>query len=112
MPTSILPGRSYPIGATAQPDGVNFCVFSKNCSALELLLFDDADAPRPARVIQLDPLRNKTFYYWHVFVPGLHAGQLYGYRAYGPFQPHEGFRFDPGKVLLDPYGRGVMLSDK
>ena len=85
---------------------------SKNCSALELLLFDDADAPRPARVIQLDPLRNKTFYYWHVFVSGIRAGQLYGYRAHGPFHPHEGFRFDPGKVLLDPYGRGVMLSDK
>ncbi len=112
MPSDTLPGRSYPIGATVHPDGVNFCVFSKNCTALELLLFDDIDAPRPARIIQLDPLRNKTFYYWHVFVSGLRAGQLYGYRAYGPFQPHEGFRFDPGKVLLDPYGRGVMLGDK
>ena len=112
MPTDTLPGRSSPIGTTVHPDGVNFCVFSKNCTALELLFFDDIDASRPTRIIQLDPLRNKTFYYWHVFVPGVRLGQLYGYRAYGPFQPHEGFRFDPGKVLLDPYGRGVMLSDK
>ena len=67
--------------------------------------------PGPAASIRLDPQRNKTFYYWHIFVPGLRAGQLYGYRAYGPFQPHDGFRFDPGKVLLDPYGRGVMVSD-
>ena len=106
-----LTGRSYPIGATVYPYGVNFCVFSKNCAALELLLFDDVDVTRPSRVIRLDPQRNKTFYYWHIFVPGLRAGQLYGYRAYGPFQPQDGFRFDPGKVLLDPYGRGVMVSD-
>jgi isoamylase len=111
MPTDALTGRSYPIGATVYPYGVNFCVFSKNCTALELLLFDEVDVTRPSRVIQLDPQRNKTFYYWHIFVPGLRAGQLYGYRAYGPFQPHAGFRFDPGKVLLDPYGRGVMVSD-
>jgi isoamylase len=112
MPTDTLPGHSYPIGATVQPDGVNFCIFSRNCTALELLLFDNANAPRPARVIRLDPQRNRTFYYWHIFVPGLRAGQLYGYRAHGPFQPHEGFRFDPRKVLLDPYGRGVMVGDR
>jgi glycogen operon protein len=86
---------------------VNFYVFSKNCSAPELLLFDDVDAPRPTRVIRLDPQHNQTFYYWHIFAPGLHAGQLYDYRAYGPFQPHAGFRFDPSKVQLDPYVRGA-----
>ena len=111
MSTDLQPGHSYPIGATASRDGVNFSVFSKNCTALELLLFDDVDVVKPSRIIPLDPTRNKTFYYWHAFVPGLHAGQLYGYRAYGPFQPHEGLRFDPGKVLLDPYGRGVMVGD-
>ena len=112
MSTDILPGRSFPIGATVTPDGVNFCVFSKNSSALELLLFDEVDCARPARIIPLDPARNRTFYYWHVLVPGLRAGQLYGYRAYGPFLPREGLRFDPGKVLLDPYGRGVMVSER
>src|SRR3972149_3919705 len=111
MSSDTSTGQSFPIGATAQPDGVNFCIFSRNCTALELLLFDHHDSPRPARIIQLDPVRNRTFYYWHVFVPGLRAGQLYGYRAYGPFAPDEGHRFDPGKVLLDPYARGVMYGD-
>ena len=104
-------GQSHPIGATVQPDGVNFCIFSRNATALDLLLFDHEDDPHPACIIPLDPHHNKTFYYWHIFVRGLHAGQLYGYRAYGPFAPEEGHRFDPGKVLLDPYGRGVMLGD-
>jgi isoamylase len=112
MSSDILPGQSFPLGATAYPNGVNFCVFSKNCDALELLLFDDANDPRPARVIRLDPKQNKTFYYWHVFVPGIGAGQLYDYRAYGPFIPEEGYRFDGSKVLLDPYTRAVVLGKK
>lgn len=106
----ILPGRYIPLGATVYPDGVNFCVLSKNCTALELLLFDAPDAPRPARVIPLDPQRNKTFYYWHVFVAGLKAGQVYGYRVQGPFKPEEGHRFDGSKVLLDPYARAVATG--
>jgi isoamylase len=112
MSSDILPGQSFPLGATVYPNGVNFCIFSKNCEALELLLFDGADDPRPARVLRLDPQQNRTFYYWHVFVPGIGAGQLYGYRAYGPFIPEEGFRFDGSKVLLDPYTRAVALGKK
>jgi glycogen operon protein len=112
MSTDPRPSRSYPIGATVHPDGVNFSIFSRNSTALELLLFDEADAARPSRVIPFDPARDRTFYYWHKFVPGLRAGQLYGYRAYGPFQPHDGLRFDPGKVLLDPYARGIMVGDR
>jgi glycogen operon protein len=104
----ILPGRSFPLGATVYPNGVNFCIYSKNCIALELLLFDAPDAPRPARVIQLAPKQNKTFYYWHVFVPGIGAGQVYAYRAYGPFAPEKGHRFDGTKVLLDPYAKAVV----
>ncbi|MEZ4556775.1 MAG: alpha-amylase family glycosyl hydrolase [Caldilineaceae bacterium] len=57
----------------------------------------------------LDPRRNRTYNYWHVFVPGITAGQIYAYRAHGPFAPHKGMRFDPGKVLIDPYGRGVAM---
>jgi len=110
MNPDVLSGQSFPLGATVYPGGVNFCVFSKNCEALELLLFDDADAPRPARVIQLDPEWNKTFYYWHVFVPSIGAGQFYGYRAYGPFAPEQGHRFDGKKVLLDPYARAVVVG--
>lgn len=104
----ILPGRSFPLGATVYPNGVNFCIFSKNCTALELLLFDAPDVPWPARVIQLEPKQNKTFYYWHVFVPNIGAGQVYAYRAYGPFAPEKGHRFDSTKVLLDPYAKAVV----
>jgi glycogen operon protein len=88
---------------------VNFSVFSRNSTAMELLLFDDADSPHPARVITLDPNLNKTCNYWHIFVPGLNAGQVYGYRAHGPYDPRHGLRFDPGKVLLDPYGKAVAV---
>lgn len=95
-----------------KPDGVNFCVFSKNCVAMELLLFDSVGDTRPQRVIPLMPERNKTFYYWHVFVPGLKAGQLYAYRVYGPFSPEEGHRFDGWKVLIDPYTRAVVGGDR
>jgi glycogen operon protein len=76
---------------------------------MDLLLFDHPGDDRPARVISLDPQRNRTFHYWHAFVPGLKAGQLYGYRAYGPFEPDRGLRFDPTKLLLDPYGRGIAF---
>ncbi len=110
MFSDVQPGQSFPLGATVQPDGVNFSIFSKNCVFLELLLFDDADDPKPARIIQLDPERNRTFYYWHAFVPRLQAGQLYGYRAYGPFAPEQGHRFDGWKVLLDPYARAVVFG--
>ncbi|MGD9145380.1 MAG: glycogen debranching protein GlgX [Anaerolineae bacterium] len=100
-------GKSYPLGATVYPDGVNFSIFSKNSTAVELLLFDEVDAHRPAKVIALNASEQRTFHYWHVFVPGLKAGQLYGYRAHGPYDPQHGYRFDASKVLLDPYGRAV-----
>ncbi len=102
----VQPGRTYPIGATVSGDGVNFCVFSKNGVFIELLLFEDVDDPHP-RVIPLDPEQNRTFYYWHVFVRGIGAGQLYGYRVYGPDDPAQGHRFDGWKVLVDPYARAV-----
>jgi isoamylase len=100
-------GKSFPLGATLVPGGANFSVFAKHCTGAQLLLFDDIDAPRPSRVIDLDPRRNRTYHYWHVFVPGVAAGQIYAYRVSGPFDPERGLRFDPGKVLLDPYGKCV-----
>jgi glycogen operon protein len=101
-------GASAPLGATAHSGGVNFSVFSKNATSVELLLFDDEDSP-PATVIPLDPRRNRTYHYWHLFVPGLKAGQIYGYRAPGPFAAERGLRFDGEKVLLDPYGLAVAV---
>jgi isoamylase len=102
-------GRSSPLGATVLPGGVNFSVFSRNASAVELLLFDREDEPRPSRVITIDPATHRTYHYWHVFVPDVQPGQLYGYRVHGPFDPASGMRFDATKVLLDPYGRGVVV---
>jgi glycogen operon protein len=106
----VLQGQSFPLGATVYPDGVNFCIFSNNSTAVELLLFDHPDAPAPARVIHLDPIQNRTYYYWHVFVKGLQAGQLYGYRMYGAFDPERGLWFDGSKVLIDPYALAVMYG--
>jgi glycogen operon protein len=99
-------GRSAPLGASVEKGGVNFSVYSRDATRIDLLLFDSEDAP-PSRVIHLDPSANRTYHYWHVFVPGLQPGQLYGYRAHGPFDPSQGQRFDASKVLLDPYGREV-----
>ncbi|WP_084080821.1 alpha-amylase family glycosyl hydrolase [Edaphobacter aggregans] len=101
-------GRSAPLGATVLPNGINFSVFSRNASGVELLFFDREDA-QPARVITMDPVANRTYNYWHAFVPGVEPGQLYGYRVQGQFDPASGMRFDPTKVLLDPYGRGVVV---
>ncbi|MBL8134626.1 MAG: glycogen debranching protein GlgX [Anaerolineae bacterium] len=111
MASKPLPGRSFPLGATVYPDGVNFSVFSKNCERVELLLFDHGRYDKPARVIPFDPKRNKTFYYWHMFVPGLQSGQVYAYRVHGPMVPEVGFRFDGSKVLVDPYARGVIMDN-
>ena len=106
-----LQGRSFPLGATVLGGGVNFSVFSRQATRVELLLFDEAAATHPARVIALDPRTHHTYHYWHVFVPGIGAGQLYAYQAFGPFDPAQGLRFDPSKVLLDPYGRAVVVPD-
>jgi glycogen operon protein len=102
-------GHSTPIGATVMPEGVNFSLFSRRATSVELCLFDHAEDARPRRVIRLDPRINRTYYYWHVFVPGLRAGQLYGYRVDGPQEPERGWRFDSEKLLLDPYGRAVAV---
>lgn len=102
-------GRSFPIGATLMDGGVNFSVYSRTATGIDLLLFDTAEDLRPSRVISIDPLTSRTYHYWHVFVPGINAGQIYGFRAHGPFEPQLGLRFDPSKVLLDPYGRSVVV---
>ncbi len=110
MPPAV--GRSDPLGATPCDGGANFSVFSRGATGLELLLFDHADDAKPARSIRLDPASSRTYHYWHQFVPGVKAGQIYGYRADGPFDPEKGLRFDPAKLLLDPYGRGVAVPKR
>jgi glycogen operon protein len=112
MKERFSPGQCYPLGANFRPGGVNFCIYSESALAVELCLFDDADQAKPSRVLRLDPRRNKTFAYWHVLVPALQAGQLYGFKVYGPYDPENGLRFDGSKLLLDPYARAVMKGQK
>ena len=101
-------GRSSPLGATLSPQGANFSVYSKHATGIGLLFFDRVDDARPARVIRIDPSTNRTYHYWHVFVPSVQPGQIYGYRVHGPADSANGMRFDPAKILLDPSGRGVV----
>ncbi len=109
MNTFLSLGHPYPLGATVQDGGVNFSLFSRHAERVELLLFDADDSAQPSRVVEFDPVQHHTYYYWHVFVPGIGAGQRYGYRVYGPRVPVPGTRFDPSKVLLDPYSRAVVI---
>jgi glycogen operon protein len=109
MNRPIGPGSSFPLGAAVRHGGVNFSVFSKHSTMMELLLFAQEDDAKPSRVITLDPNQHRTYHYWHVFVPDLGPGQLYGFRAIGPFEPDRGLRFDPEKVLMDPYGLAVAV---
>ena len=95
-------GQPAPLGATVGDGGANFSLFSRTATGVELLFFDREDGASPSRVVALDPVRNRTYHYWHTFVPGVRPGQVYGYRVHGPSDPSRGLRFDPAKVLLDP----------
>ena len=88
--------------------GVNFSLYSHTATGVELLFFDSIKDKKPSLVLKLDPKINKSTNYWHVFVEGVQAGQLYAYRIHGPFTPEEGKRFDPSKILIDPYARAIV----
>jgi glycogen operon protein len=109
IPDKTAISHSAPLGATASDGGVNFSVFSRGATSVEILLFDHAEDSRPSAVIPVDPIANHTYHYWHTFVPGLKAGQIYAYRVSGPFDPARGLRFDASKLLLDPYARSVVV---
>ncbi len=94
-----------PLGAEVRPEGVSFCVYARRASRVELLLFDAPEAPAPSRVISLERAADRL--HWHAMVPGAAHGQVYGYRVHGPRTPHPADRFDPDKLLLDPYARAV-----
>ena len=100
------PGRPHPLGTAPDGEGVNFALFSHHATSVRLLLFDRHDDLEPARVITLDPYVNKTFHFWHVYVKGVRPGVCYGYRVDGPRDAAAGHRFDPAKVLIDPYAHG------
>ncbi|HYW43318.1 MAG TPA: glycogen debranching protein GlgX [Bryobacteraceae bacterium] len=103
-------GSPHPLGATPSAEGVNFSIFSGNATGVELLLFARHDDPQPFQVIRYDPMVNKTFHFWHVFVRGLQPCAHYAYRVDGPSNPAAGQRFNRNKVLIDPYALGNTNS--
>ncbi|MGB4709748.1 MAG: glycogen debranching protein GlgX [Fuerstiella sp.] len=98
------PGRPYPLGASWDGNGVNFAVFSEHATSVDICLFDSVTDRTESHCI---PLTEKTHLAWHGYFPDLRPGQLYGIRVNGPYEPHNGHRFNANKVLLDPYTRGV-----
>ncbi len=100
----IWPGRPYPLGATWDGEGVNFALFSENATAVELCLFDGPHDTRETHRIRLE---ERTDQVWHVYLPEVRPGQHYGYRVHGPYAPQEGYRFNPAKLLIDPYAKAI-----
>jgi glycogen operon protein len=100
----IWPGRSYPLGATWDGAGVNFALFSEHATKVELCLFDSRDAKAETRRI---PLPEQTDQVWHAYLPDVQPEQLYGYRVHGPYEPAKGHRFNPHKIVLDPYAKAI-----
>src|SRR6266545_1361945 len=101
---TIWPGKPYPLGATWDGQGVNFALFSLNATGVELCLFETPDAPRERERI---PMPEQTDNVWHIYLPGIQPGQVYGYRVYGPYDPEQGHRFTPAKLLVDPYAKAI-----
>ncbi|WP_040664340.1 glycogen debranching protein GlgX [Nitrococcus mobilis] len=101
---SVWPGKSYPLGATWDGEGVNFALFSEHAEKVELCLFDAKGRREVARV----DLKEQTDLVWHGYLPEARPGLLYGYRVHGPYDPQRGARFNPHKLLLDPYAKSIV----
>ena len=100
----IWTGRSYPLGATWDGEGVNFALFSENATKVELCLFDGHDSAYESHRI---PMEERTDQVWHMYLPEVRPGQHYGYRVHGPYAPEAGHRFNPAKLLIDPYAKAI-----
>ena len=98
---TVWPGRPYPLGATWDGEGVNFALFSENAQKVELCLYDGSGNKEVQRI----EISERTDQVWHAYLPEARPGLLYGYRAYGPYEPTRGLRFNPHKLLLDPYAK-------
>lgn len=99
----IYPGKPYPLGATWNGEGVNFAIFSSNATAVELCLFEENCFGQYKSVA----IKEKSRQIWHVYIRGVSPGLSYGYRMHGPYEPHEGHRFNPNKLLIDPYAKAI-----
>lgn len=106
-PHQVHPGSAARLGAYPDERGVNFCVYSADAELIELLLYAHVDDEQAAHVVRLQGPAHRTWHYWHAYLEGAQAGQVYAYRAHGPSDPMRGMRFDASKVLLDPYARAV-----
>jgi isoamylase len=104
---AVRSGVPFPLGAQLRGNGVNFAIFSRHATGVRLDLFDYVDDLMPARSIVFNSARNKTGDIWHVWLEGVRPGQLYGFRVAGPFAPHEGHRFNPAKLVVDPYATAI-----
>ena len=102
----VRPGKPFPLGATWDGEGVNFALYSEHATGVELCLFDESGETEVERI----PLCEVTAHIWHAYILGLGPGQRYGFRVSGPFAPEEGHRFNPNKLLLDPYARAISGS--
>jgi isoamylase len=100
----VWPGQSYPLGATFDGAGVNFALFAEHATKVELCLFDSHDDEKPSHTIRMP---ENTDHVWHAYLPDAQPGLIYGYRVYGPYEPEKGHRFNPNKVLLDPYAKAI-----
>ncbi|HET8579726.1 MAG TPA: glycogen debranching protein GlgX [Nitrospiraceae bacterium] len=105
----VWPGRPYPLGAMWDGEGVNFALFSENATSVELCLFDSPDSDKESRRIWIE---ERTDQVWHVYLPEIRPGQLYGYRVHGPYEPEAGHRFNPSKLLIDPYTKALTGTVK
>jgi glycogen operon protein len=103
----VWPGEPYPLGATWTGVGVNFALFSEHATKVELCLFDSPDSVRESARI---PLPEQTDMVWHAFLPDARPNQLYGYRVHGPYEPAQGHRFNPNKIVMDPYAKSVART--
>ena len=99
--TQVWPGSAYPLGATYDGTGTNFAIFSEVADKVELCLFDDAGNEERIRLPEMDG------YVWHAFLPNIQPGQRYGFRVHGPYDPAQGLRCNPSKLLLDPYAKAI-----
>jgi glycogen operon protein len=108
-PYFIAKGHRYPAGATPEVGGTNFCIFSRHATAVQLLLYAKPDSPIPFQIVDLDPVENRDFFFWHVFLVGMTGEEniSYTWKVDGPDNSDPGHRFDPAVELLDPWARGV-----
>ncbi|HEX8722062.1 MAG TPA: glycogen debranching protein GlgX [Pyrinomonadaceae bacterium] len=103
----VWPGQPYPLGATWDGAGVNFALFSEHATGVELCLFDAGDDARETARVRL---AERTDLVWHAYLPEARPGQLYGYRVHGPYEPQAGHRFNPHKLLVDPYAKAIAST--